>query len=753
MADDPIRLPIKIVIPEAKDFISPEAGGGERKVFGEVGQETRSLLVNQLEIVEQHFSSSFNQYPGVPGVAQVFLKEKALAKSHRPSNLLSYDTCPIIGVGGIGELLVSVKSNGLHRLAQKIAKTSTKTGIADISTIERIKPYGLSDVLGLQGLVPLKRATTVLKMRLFYHGDAALDDLILKAFKRQTRQLGLVSKEVYYAPGMRIFRINNADNETLSPLAEFIGTQSLSVFPRYGLLHTESIPLRPAQRTDFPPPKRNTEYPLVGLIDSGIDPENKLLEPWIAAKYEFVPKKLRDHGHGTFVAGLIVHSKNLNGNDVRFPGVSAKIIDIAAIPKGGTISEDELLIILEDVLKQNREVRVWNFSLANPNRICGNNSFSDMAIALDRLQDEYGVSFVLAAGNYDTPPFRGWPPEDCGEADRICAPADSVRGITVGSLAHIHRPSSRVRVEDPSPFSRRGPGPVFLPKPELTHYGGNCDSRGNYAQTGVISLSANGYIAENIGTSFSTPIVASLLANVGDAFIEPPSRNLIKALLVHSAVLDSKLLKSEKLRYRGFGVPKDLTTIITCENHSATLVLEPELLPGMELEKWPFPIPGCLRGPGDVVRADIVMTLVYEPPLDASFGSEYCRRNVEASLGIYDRDSQGARHHKKQIPLEPADISERYERYLVEHGFKWSPVKVYRRSLKRVQGKDWRLLIKLFNRGDFLSSHTQSAALVITISDPQGSGPVYDELVRIMNRAGWITADLQVKERIRARAS
>lgn len=83
------------------------------------------------------------------------------------------------------------------------------------------------------------------------------------------------------------------------------------------------------------------------------------------------------------------------------------------------------------------------------------------------------------------------------------------------------------------------PGPVFLQKPELAHYGGNCDAAATYVQTGVLSFDGNGNIAENIGTSFASPPVAALTANVEADLAQPPSRSLVMALVVHSAVLNS----------------------------------------------------------------------------------------------------------------------------------------------------------------------------------------------------------------------
>jgi hypothetical protein len=55
------------------------------------------------------------------------------------------------------------------------------------------------------------------------------------------------------------------------------------------------------------------------------------------------------------------------------------------------------------------------------------------------------------------------------------------------------------------------------------------------------------------------------------------------------------------------------------------------------------------------------------------------------------------------------------------------------------------------NRSEYYVRDSQDMALVITIRDTTKSKPVYNEVVQLMNRAGWMTADIEVKERIRAR--
>lgn len=443
----------------------------------------------------------------------------------------------------------------------------------------------------------------------------------------------------------------------------------------------------------------------------------------------------------------------MNHDDPRFPESRAKFLDVVAIPgHGQEIREDDLLAILEEVVPKYPAVKVWNLSLGTQSQPCKDDFFSDFGAALDRIQEANNVRFVIAAGNYQIAPFRGWPAENLGEDDRVRPPADSVRGVTVGSIAHVDRPNSRVKAEEPSPFSRRGPGACFLPKPELVHYGGNCDDRGQYQQTGVLSLNGTRHLAENVGTSFATPLVSTLLANIHDALGADASHVLSKAILIHSALLRAERLQAKDLRYKGFGIPNSLLGALTCDPHTATLIFEPgEVRPGRDFVKGDFPIPQCLRTTEGKVRGEFVITLVYDPPLDLAYGAEYCRRNVEVSLGTYNPSTPKA-DHKKKIPCEPRDISKLYEKHLVEHGFKWSPVKVYREDFPRgTEGDHWRVVVSAEDRKGAFSPESTPLALIVTIRDPERQLPVYDQVVARMAQSGWVTQDLRVSDRVRTR--
>ena len=734
------QLPLKVVPALEVDFYRPLVAGGDPKVFGEVTPELRQKLAAEVIGIRDGLRDAFGEFPGLPAVATLTVKEKALAKSHRPTRVFSEKTCPIIGSDGLGDLFLSVTPLGLERLAVAIETDETRYGIANVSTVERLAPYRPSVTLGQE----LPHAA---KVKLFLHHTAA-DGAIARRFIDMMEAFEGGVEEVRYGRGLKVFRVEGLDSAALGAMRRFVGTQSIEGFPTYFPVRTAATPVRSMVPDDFPEPESGVDYPVIGIIDSGTRAGEPAFAPWLVARESYVPEELQDNTHGTFVAGLVVHGRHLNNEDGRFPSCSCRFVDVVAIEPGGT-SEDVLLATIEDAVGKFPDVKIWNLSIGTDVPIT-DRKFSDLAVAFDRIQDERGITFVLAAGNYVQPPLRGWPPDVTGELDRICSPADSVRSIVVGSVSHLENAASRVRVQEPSPFSRRGPGPLYLPKPELVHIGGNCKADGVCAQIGVLSLDGSGNIAEDIGTSFATPLVSTIAGNVAHGVVGGASRLLTRALLVHSAAMRSGTITDESLRYQGFGMPGDVPEILGCQPWQCTVIFEIEIAPGVRFEKAVFPMPPSLFH-GDKLRADILMTLVYEPELDASYGSEYCRSNVEVSMGTFRPDEDGKLRQKKEVPEDPRLSGSGYERDLIEHGFKWSPVKVYRRRMPQgVECRLWRLDIGVHHRSGYAPTAPQSVCLVITIGDPKQEAPVYNEMVTQMQRLGWAANDLQLRARVRA---
>ena len=362
------------------------------------------------------------------------------------------------------------------------------------------------------------------------------------------------------------------------------------------------------------------------------------------------------------------------------------------------------------------------------------------------------MQFVIASGNYRNPPYRPWPSTGKHD-DRIRPPADSVRGLTVGGIAHLDTPSTVVRREQPSPFTRCGPASYGIPKPELSHYAGNCDPAGQYKQAGIISIDGQGHITESIGTSYACPIVSTVLANVYrelNTQAGAASVTLAKAALIHSAFVKNGPPAADSIQYRGAGIPADVEEAVHCSQSAATIIMQVDVRPNPLFEKRPFPMPPCLYKSGGL-QGDIFMTLLYDCPLDARYNLEYCRNNVRASLGTVTSGDDGTEKYEREVYPVPARMNEQYEDALYEHGYQWSPLKLYFRRFKRGPVQPWRLTLQALNRAEYVTTEPQRAILLVTIRSHDAAALVYDEMVNEMNKLGWATADLQIRSRVRQR--
>jgi serine protease AprX len=756
-------LPIKVVLPRKEIDYQPEkSGGGGNTLFCEVTDALRRNLSKSVAGVKTHFADAFASQPDVPGVARVELRPKAAAKSHKPSTIFNEDTCPIIGGEAAGEMLVAVTPAGLDRLARKFELEKGKKATAHISTIESFVPFSSSDALEGENPSDLARASSQLKspirLRLFRHESEAVNSQLDSMAEEMAAHEDVAGFEkLDYGEAVRVYAVRGASAKAVRKIADFIGTQSVGLFPSYNVVREASHVVGKADDRIFPPPASDRDHGVVGLIDSGTLLSNKRLQGYVRDRHVWLRNpKDQDNEHGSFVAGLIANARSLNHGSDLFPSVGSRIVDVVALDKSGGIAEYDLITVIDDAVKRFPDVRVWNLSLSQDTVICKDKRFSLLGLKLDAIAKRHKVLFVIAAGNYGKRPLRTWRPDrDLGEDDRICPPADSVRGLTVGSLAHRETDSSCVRINEPSPFTRRGPAPHFYNKPEVSHYGGNCDPSGSCLQTGVISLLGNSNVGESIGTSFAAPNISNIAANVfrelaSDQQLSP---TLVKALIVHSALVRGGRPDKDDVKYRGFGTPGDLHDVLNCSFAAATVVFHAELEERVIYEKVEFPMPLCLQ-PSSGLRAEVFMTLAYDPPTDARYGVEYCRSNVTASLGTLQMDPESKKEiYTPQLHPAPEGITTGLEEQLVKEGQKWSPLKCYYRKFDRGPHKaKWRLHMELLNRLSVKCKEKQRVVLIVTVRDPAGQAFVYDAMVREMGRLKWAPQDLKIQSRARARS-
>ncbi len=776
MADTspPERLPIKVVLPNQGDRRSVPSGRSPPKPFRDVDDEFRASLAEQVMAIRRGLARSLTTVGVAP--LRVKLIPRAYAKSHRPRALFSNRTCPIVGAGQLGELFVKATHDGLSRLQETIEANETQYMVKQLSTVQLIEAVTPAFRRKRKSPADVQRSSPriddeffLTRVRLFDLGGTAQND-IEDDFWDVCRGRNLGVSRAGYQADDQTFAVSCRTTEDVEALSRIVGVRSVIGMPLLRTIRNQAA--NPMDVPDDVPTADQVEgeYPLVAVVDSGINDSVAALDSWVAARRSTVAVEYRNTSHGTFVGGLIVYGDRLNPHLKDVSSDPCGVVDIQVLPNDDPdlgevelLSEQEFLVALEDALRAHADTcKVWNLSLST-DEVCGKDEFSSLAVELDNLQERHGVTFVLAAGNYNTRPLLAYPRRgDEIQLGRITAPADSVLGITVGAISHVNFPINLgPRLNEPSPFSRHGEGPNYTIKPDLVHYGGTCTRDGG-SRNGLRSITEHG-TGENLGTSFSAPLVSRALAQIYHQVSPTPDPVLARALLIHHArdPRSQGRVPDGEENSLGFGRPAPPPYCLECSPNDATLIFSDVLVPGLYCEWDDFPYPPSLIRNGHYF-GQISMTVAYEPRRGARWGVEYCETNIDAKFGTYTLKPDKEPGRMKEVfasraPPEHRNPGLLYEETQVRELRKWAPVRTYFGDLgeKGTAGLRWRLKVSLLSRHDSELEREpteQPFALILTISDPAGTAPVYDEMVRAIQTRWQIeNLNLRVGARLRAR--
>lgn len=737
-------------------------------------KEFRDVLSETSKII----SSRKKEREFIPAVIKVSIHEEAVAKTHRKEVNKIFNPNQkynVIGLSGEREILVKVDTvEDLKKVDQRLEKTSKFAhGISAITEIEQFSPY-----------IEIPEEDNIsLKVKLMNYQNYQLNQSVEKAFEDSLNKLNISFKKTHYTSDLTVFKLSDVGLDTIEDIKDFEAIFSITKMPKYG------VGLDSIEGEDIIPVRKPTsgeEYPVVGVLDSGIAKISHL-SPWLLEKsFSSVPLDMVDQSHGTFVAGIILYGDTLEGKDwTGFKG--CKLFDAIVFPdpKKENIDEDTLIESIREAISQNSDIKIWNLSGGGVTE-CGLNDFSDFGKALDDIQDRYNVIICKSAGNCRNF-IKGAPKL------RIPNSADSIRSLVVGSIAHAKGEYDLAEVGHPSPFSRTGHGPNNLIKPDLVHYGGNAgtDVNGKFYKTGVNSFNTYGKVVCNIGTSFSTPRVTSLLAGINHHLNEEFNHLLLKALSIHSAKYPENLDLSltERLKQMGFGLPEKVDNILYNVPNEITLILQDSIVKGNFIEILDFPFPENLVENG-FYYGEIILTLVNTPILNGNQGAEYCQSDLKVSFGTYDqvkeRDTRistvineiGAEGAKNL--LNAVNYGKRYlkthmgkfatERLLRNYSGKYHPTKKYAINLEELTAanrerglkhpKKWFLRIEgLINGfaedmaimdGEELS---QEFCLIITIRDTKNYKNVYDSVTRQLDTNNFLHQNLKIRNQVQVAVS
>lgn len=776
------NTPIKFFAKREIDNSRTEGGGsGKDPSWVLSGEEllNRSIELDEnLQKIEDILIKRNEEESFIPTVIKAKINDLAKAKSHRAEvggmfKVSSKES--IIGLVGEDELLIKIANKQeLDKIRNKIGDYKRNAyAISCINSIERLKPETLFNGDEYESY----------KVKLIKYHEYEVDRLVSANFEKKCKDLNLNLNKTSYTNELIVYSIKNLSLDQIEILEEYPALLSIEPMPKYTIdLDFFNIAENPIVKL----PKEGQNYATVGVLDSGIAKIQSIV-PWLVGDRQTVyPDNLIDPSHGTFVAGVILYGDELE--DREYTGLKGcKIFDGNVFPdlSRESIDEDELINNIREIISSNyKDVKIWNLSGGLSVEIDENN-FSDFAKALDDIQDTYGVIICKSAGNCTN--FVNGKPKG-----RIVKSADSVRAVVVGSIAHEKNEESGVEEDYPSPFTRVGRGPASIVKLDVVHYGGNAgvDDNGKIVTNGVKSFDVNGRIISNVGTSFSTPRISSILAGLQSEIDEEFDPLLLKTLLIHSANYGEnvKLSQSEKLSQMGFGKPKNVKEILYNNPNEITLILRDTIRKGQFIEILDFPFPEGLKKEGQY-QGQVIVTLAYDSILEPTQGSEYCQSNVDIFFGSYDEKTQRditknnilnpiGKENPKNVLLRSnysktaiKSSTEGFgmtERMLIDYGDKFYPIKKYAVDLTEMTpankekyltgSKRWFLKIEGLYR-DFIEKKalneslelSQEICVVITIKDPEKKCNVYDEVTQLLDLNNFWHNNIKLHQSINVR--
>lgn len=770
------KLPIKFFASREVDELKVEAGRSSEVPNWVLTGDELARRADQLNQDLQQLAMVMNERvarkSAVPLVFVAKMCDDATAKSRRGEITSLFQTnnkSNIIGLFSSDELMVKLDSAyQMNEISERL-KDFKRNNYA-ISCLETF--------WGFHPEIEVDRNGSSYKVKLIDFQDYEMNLAMQRLFEQALATREIRYKKSNYTSQLPIYKVNMEPDAILDALDGDDAYQilfSIEPVPKY-VVSLDSIQGNPP--VDIMHPISGKRYETLGVLDNGISAIPHLV-PWMEKdRWTVYPDSEVNPSHGTFVAGVALYGDVFEGkNWIGHTGI--RLFDATVFPDNSDgIEEDELIENIKEAIKENHErVKVWNLSISVV-RPVSDKKFSDFAIALDDLQTKYNILICKSAGNC-TNFLMGCP------KGRIQEGADSVRSLVVGSVAQDKGTYDYAEIDNPSPFSRVGPGPEYIIKPEIVHYGGNAglDKNGNLTTTGITSFSKNGNLSKSVGTSFSTPRIASLVTGLYQELDEDFDPLLLKGLVIHSASYSEKLLipEAERTNQMGFGVPKNVSEILYNAPYEVTLILRDTLAKGEKIDIMDFPMPKSLIR-GGYYTGQIIATLVYDPILDPSQGAEYCQSNLDVKFGSFDQKSSrdinkrnilnpvgrdGAKNlflnslYSKRLMRDNQSEFALKERLLIQYADKYYPVKKYAIDLSELseanklhfatKDKLWYLYLNGLYR-----EHTEQRAkleritpsqdfcLILTIRDPEHKANIYDDVTQGLDTYNFWHSNIKI---------
>jgi len=413
--------------------------------------------------------------------------------------------------------------------------------------------------------------------------------------------------------------------------------------------------------------------PLIGVVDTGVSATTPIGNLLVNQDGRYglhgmdprVDDADNGYGHGTSVAAFAALGPQLAGEISPTLYAQAQILSIKVLSDfNGVLSNSELVELIKSAHEE-YGIRIFNLSICYERPLVTGATFSDYAFLLDKLAYEEDLLIFICTANskVDDRVAASYPAHFSDESTNFCAPADSMNNLVVGALGDNFEPELPILrnkyplsgKDHPAPYARKyhldyerlSVKNRNLLKPDVVYPGGNYmiidhpvlgltpDST-KEAALQILTASLKEPIYRGVGTSFASPLVANIAANILRQYPELKMQT-VKALIINSAAevklgKDFSTLKSHHQKFlTGHGRPT-FDPAVFSNDDEATIVIEDTIQEG-NVKSLPIAFPTyLLRSPADSTVLEIEGTLCFSflPLKDNHLA--YCPVNIAFAL-------------------------------------------------------------------------------------------------------------------------
>lgn len=355
------------------------------------------------------------------------------------------------------------------------------------------------------------------------------------------------------------------------------------------------------------------ELPIIGILDTGISNQTPLASLLINDEgYNLTATSafIDSVNHGTAVAALAALGKKVytSGGYRGQIVADAKLLSIKVLDANSSFLSQKSVLDLLNKAKQNYPaIKIFVLTICYENHKRKNEDYSSYAFELDKFAHENDCIISICTANNDDAAIRNTTYDlnyFLTEATNLCTPAESMNNITVGAAAHSLRTGNFEGIstskEFPTLYSRKSHIDLLALfsknkfnklyfKPDVIECGGDYEysrsnsfiGAGTRASMEVLSANPAESFYNNVGTSFSAPLVANIAAQIQKIYPEIKAQS-IKALIVNGASLNlirfqipfASLLN----KTAGHGLADELKSTFSNDNQ-ITFLLEEEIEP------------------------------------------------------------------------------------------------------------------------------------------------------------------------------